>query len=170
MVNIMPAKSTAKTVDEYLSGLPPERREAIGAVRSAILAALPAGYEECMSYGMIGYVVPHSVYPKGYHCAPNLPLPFANLGSQKNYMTLHVMSLYGDSDTAKWFRQAWEATGRKLDMGKACIRFKRLADIPLEVVSQLIARTPVAAYIARVESSRSQAGAGRKPQRRAGTR
>jgi hypothetical protein len=79
-------KSTAKTVEDYLKALPPERREAIGAVRKVILANLPEGYQECMSYGMIGYVVPHSIYPKGYHCDPKLPLPFANLASQKNHM------------------------------------------------------------------------------------
>jgi hypothetical protein len=145
-------KSTAKTVDEYLNGLPPERREAISAVRKVILANLPEGYAECMSYGMIGYVVPHSLYPKGYHCEPKLPLPFVNLGSQKNHMALHLMNVYGDSKTEQWFRQAWEGAGKKLDMGKACVRFKRLEDVPLEVVGQVIARTPVADYISRVES------------------
>jgi hypothetical protein len=145
-------KSTAETVDEYLNNLPADRREAIRAVRNVILANLPRGYQECMSYGMIGYVVPHSLYPKGYHCNPKLPLPFANLGSQKNHMALHLCSVYGDSKTEQWFRKAWEATGKKLDMGKACVRFKRLEDVPLEVIGQVIARTPVANYIARIES------------------
>ena len=121
-------KSTATTVDEYLDGLPPDRREAVSAVRKVILAYLPHGYQECMSYGMIGYVVPHSIYPKGYHCDPKLPLPFANLGSQKNHMALYLMNLYGDSKNEQWFRKAWEGAGKKLDMGKACIRFKRLED------------------------------------------
>jgi hypothetical protein len=145
-------KSSAKTVEEYLTGLPPERRVAISAVRKVILANLPKGYQECMSYGMIGYVVPHSLYPKGYHCDPKLPLPFANLGSQKNHMALHLMTVYGDTKTEQWFRRAWEKAGKKLDMGKACVRFKRLEDVPLEVIGQVIARTPVADYIARIES------------------
>jgi hypothetical protein len=151
-------KSTAETVDEYIKSLPADRREAISAVRSVILANLPDGYQECMSYGMIGYVVPHSIYPKGYHCDPRLPLPFANLGSQKNHMALHLCSVYGDSKTEQWFRKAWQAAGKKLDMGKACVRFKRLEDVPLEVVGQVIARTPVAAYIARIESTRGSPG------------
>ena len=146
-------KSDAKTVDEYLKSLPPDRREAIGAVRKIILANLPKGYEERMTYGMIGYVVPHSIYPKGYRCDPAMPLPFANLGSQKNYMALYLMNVYGDAETERWFRKAWEGAGKKLDMGKACVRFKSLGDVPLEVVGQVIARTPVANYIARVEST-----------------
>jgi hypothetical protein len=144
-----------------LNGLPADRREAISAVRSVILANLPHGYQECMSYGMIGYVVPHSHYPKGYHCNPKLPLPFVNLGSQKNHMALHLCSVYGDSKTAQWFRKAWEGAGKKLDMGKACVRFKRLGDVPLEVVGQVIARTPVADYIARIESILSSTSARR---------
>lgn len=145
-------KNDAKTVDGYLKSLPPERREAISAVRKVILANLPKGYEERMSYGMIGYVVPHSIYPKGYHCNPSLPLPVAVLGSQKNHMALHLMTVYGHVETEHWFRKAWEATGKKLDMGKACVRFKRLEDVPLEVVGQVFARTPVDTYIARIEA------------------
>lgn len=144
-------KSTAKTVDEYVQGLPPDRREAISAVRAVILAHLPKGYEECMSYGMIGYVVPHSIYPAGYHCDPKLPLPYANLGSQKNHMALYLMCVYGDKATEEWFRKAWKATGKKLDMGKSCVRFKKLEDVSLEVVGQVIARVPVKEYIRRVE-------------------
>lgn len=145
-------KSTAKTVEQYLGGLPPDRREAIAAVRQVILANLPKGYEECISYGMIGYVVPHSLYPNGYPCDPSLPLPYVNLGSQKNHMSLYLTNVYGDAKTQQWFRAAWEAAGKKLDMGKACVRFKRLEDVPLDVVGQVIARTPVSAHIARIES------------------
>ena len=154
-------KSAAETVDDYLKALPEERREAISAVRKVILANLPKGYEECMSYGMIGYVVPHRIYPKGYHCDPRLPLPFVNLGSQKNHMSLYLMNVYGDPKTAQWFRKAWEGTGKRLDMGKACVRFKRLEDVPLEVVGQVIARTPVANYVARFESMLSSRAAKR---------
>ena len=145
-------KSVAATVKEYLQGLPPDRRAAISAVRAVILANLPAGYEERMSYGMIGYVVPHRLYPAGYHCDPKLPLPFANLGSQKNHMALHLMYVYGEPATAKWFREAWTANGKKLDMGAACVRFKKIEDVPLEVVGQLFARVPVKKYIAHMEA------------------
>jgi len=143
--------SNARTVDEYLASLPDDRRAAISAVRQVILANLPKGYEECMSYGMIGYVVPRSLYPAGYHCDPRLPLPFANLASQKNHMALYLMTVYGDPGTEQWFRKAWTATGKKLDMGKSCVRFKKLEDVPLEVVGQAIARVPVEKYIARIE-------------------
>jgi hypothetical protein len=145
--------SKAATVEEYLQSLPADRRTAINAVRKVILANLPKGYEERMNYGMIGYVVPHSLYPAGYHCDPKLPLPFAGLASQKNHMALYVMTLYGDAPTERWFSQAWQASGRKLDMGKCCVRFKRLEDVPLEVVAQLIARVPVKDYIARTEAA-----------------
>ena len=144
-------KSSATTVEEYLQGLPADRRAAINAVRQAILASLPEGYVECMSYGMIGYVVPHNIYPAGYHCDPKLPLPYACLGSQKNHMALHLMTVYGDPAMEKWFRNVWAATGKKLDMGKACVRFKKLEDVPLDVIGQVIARVPVKDYIARVE-------------------
>ena len=143
--------SNAKTVDEYLAGLPDDRRAALSAIRQVILANLPKGYEECMSYGMIGYVVPHSIYPAGYHCNPTVPLPLANLGSQKNHIALHLMTVYGDPATSAWLRKAWTATGKKLDMGKCCVRFKKLEDVPLEVVGQAIARVPVERYIARIE-------------------
>jgi hypothetical protein len=143
--------SKAKTVDEYLQALPVDRRGAIGAVREAILNNLPKGYEECINYGMIGYVVPHSLYPAGYHCDPKLQLPLACLGSQKNHMAIHLMNVYGDPATEKWFRKAWQASGKKLDMGKACVRFKKLEDVPLDVIGQVIARTPVKNYIAAIE-------------------
>ena len=144
-------KSAAATVEDYLKSLPEDRRAAISAVRKVILANLPKGYEECMSYGMIGYVVPHRIYPAGYHCDPKLPLPFAGLASQKNHMALYLMTVYGDPATEKWFRRAWQAAGKKLDMGKACVRFKKLEDVPLEVIGQAIARVPVEKYIARIE-------------------
>jgi hypothetical protein len=154
-------KNSATTVKEYLQSLPADRRDAINAVREVILANLPKGYEETISYGMIGYVVPHSIYPAGYHCNPKLPLPMANLGSQKNHVALHLMTVYGDPATEKWFREAWEATGKKLDMGRACVRFKKIEDVPLDVVGQLIARVPVKEYIARVEKVVGASGKGK---------
>jgi len=144
-------QSSAKTVDEYLKEIPADRREMINAVRMIILANLPKGYEECMSYGMIGYVVPHSIYPKGYQCDPTKPLPLANLASQKNHMALYLMCCYGHTPTREWFEKAWKAAGKKLDMGKACVRFKKLDDISLDVIGQLFARVPVAAYISQIE-------------------
>jgi hypothetical protein len=143
--------STAKTVDEYLANLPPDRRIAIGGVRDVILTNLPAGYEEVMQYGMIGYVVPHSIYPAGYHCDPTKPLTYAMLGSQKNHMAIYLCNVYGHKETETWFRKAFVAAGKKLDMGKSCVRFKKLEQLPLEVIGQVIARTPVDKYIACVE-------------------
>jgi Domain of unknown function (DU1801) len=143
--------SQAKTVEEYLQALPVDRRATMNAVREVILANLPNGYEECMNYGMIGYVVPHRLYPAGYHCDPKLPLPFACLGSQKNHMAIYLMTVYGDPATENWFRKAWQASGKKLDMGKSCVRFKKLEDVPLDVIGQVVARTPVKNYIARIE-------------------
>lgn len=144
--------SGATTVEEYLAGLPEERRAAISAVREVILANLPAGYEERMQYGMIGYVVPHSLYPAGYHCDPKQPLNFAGLGSQKNHMALYLMCVYMHEETRAWFEAAYAASGKKLDMGKACLRFKKLDDLPLDVIGQVIARVPAQAYIDRIES------------------
>jgi hypothetical protein len=140
-------KSNATTVEEYLTSLPADRGTAISAVREVIRANLPKGYEERMQYGMISYVVPHSLYPAGYHCNPKEPLTYASLGSQKNRMALYLMCAYGDPGTERWFRQAYQASGKKLDMGKACVRFRKLEDLPLEVIGQMIARIPVENYI-----------------------
>jgi hypothetical protein len=145
--------STAKTVGEYLAALPPDRRTAISAVRDVILTNLPHGYEEVMQYGMIGYVVPHSIYPAGYHCDPSKPLSYAALGSQKNHMAIYLCNVYGHKETETWFRNAFEAAGKRLDMGKSCVRFKRIDQLPLDVIGQVIARTPVDKYIAGVQHS-----------------
>lgn len=147
-------QSKAKTVKEYLAELPPERREAIQGVREVILKNLPQGYEETMQYGMIGYVVPHRLYPPGYHCDPKLPLPFACLASQKNYMAIYFMHIYGDREAEAWFRKAYQASGKKLDMGKSCVRFKKLEDLPLEVIGKAAALTPVKKCIERYEKIR----------------
>lgn len=143
--------SAAKTVDEYLVNLPADRRTAISGLRDVILTNLPKGYEEEMQYGMIGYVVPHSIYPAGYHCDPSKPLTYAMLGSQKNHMAIYLCNVYGHKETETWFRKAFQATGKKLDMGKSCVRFKKLEQLPLDVIGQVIARTPVDKYIACVE-------------------
>ncbi len=143
--------NTISTVEDYLESLPVDRRTAIQSVREVILSHLPEGYAECIQCGMIAYVVPHSLYPPGYHCHPSQPLQYAALASQKNYMALYLMNVYGDPDTAAWFRQAYAAAGKKLDMGKSCVRFKKLEDLPLDFIGQVIARTPAKAYIARIE-------------------
>jgi hypothetical protein len=140
-------QSKAATVEQYLAELPEDRRAALSAVRQVILKNLDKDYKEGMQYGMIGYAVPHSVFPAGYHCDPRQPLPFAALASQKGYMSLYLMCTYGDSDQKKWFLQAWAKSGKKLDMGKACIRFKKLDDLPLDVIGETIRRVPARDYI-----------------------
>lgn len=153
-------QSKAATVAEYLASLPEDRRSALQAVRKVILDNLDKQYAEGMSYGMIGYAVPHSVYPPGYHCNPAQPLPFAGLASQKGHMSLYLMCLYGDSTHEAWFRGEWAKTGKKLDMGKSCIRFKKVEDVALDVVAEAIRRVPVKAYIARYEQMLGRSGGG----------
>ena len=144
-------QSKAKTVKEYLSELPPDRKTAISAVRKVILKNLPRGFEEMMQYGMIGYSVPHSVYPPGYHCDPKQPLPFVGLASQKNHMAVYMMNIYMDKETENWFVKAYKAAGKKLDIGKSCIRFKKLDDLALDVIGQAVGKKSVKKYIALYE-------------------
>ena len=140
-------KSNAKTVKDYLASLPEDRRTAIEAVRKVILANLDKDYEECMLYGTIGYAVPHRVWQLGYHCDPSKPLMMAGLASQKNNMTVYLMPVYADKTTREWFVKAWTKTGKKLDMGGCCIRFKKLEDAALDVIGETIRRTPAKAYL-----------------------
>jgi len=135
-----------------MAELPEDRRAAIQAVRQVILKNLDKGFEEGMQYGGIGYYVPHKLYPAGYHCDPHQPLPFAGLASQKNHMAVYLTCLYGSAKDEEWFRKEWAKTGKKLDMGKSCIRFKKLEDLPLDVIGKAIARVPVAEYIGYYES------------------
>lgn len=152
-------QSKAKTVAEYLKLLDPERREMIEAVRKVILANLDSEYEEGMSYGMIGYYVPHSVYPPGYHCDPKLPLPMGGLASQKNHCSVYLMTTYADgTPEEQWFRKAWAKTGKKLDMGKCCIRFRRIEDVALNVIGEAIRRVPARKFIAMYEAARAEGG------------
>ncbi len=148
-------QSKATSVEQYLSELPADRRRAIEAVRAVILKNLDKDYEEGIQYGMIGYYVPHRVYPAGYHCDPTQPLPFAGLASQKNHMAIYLMCVYGESDHSNWFRQAWARTGKKLDMGKSCVRFKKIDDLALDVIGEAIKRVPAKKYIAVCESARA---------------
>ncbi len=145
------ASSTATTPDEYLASLPLVRREAIEQVRRLILDKLPTGYCEGMYFGMIGYYVPLERYSGTYN---GHPLGIAALASQKRYMSLYLMAVYGDPETERWFRQRWTATGKKLDMGKSCVRFKKVEDLPLELIGQTIARVGVDEYLARYEAAR----------------
>lgn len=144
-------QSDASTVDEYLASLPEERREAIETVREVILANLPDGYEERMAFGMIGYVIPLSRYPKTYN---GQPLGIAALASQKNHMAVYLHNVYSDPEVAEWFMKAYSATGKRMDIGESCVRFKKLEDLPVELIGQAIARTPVDKYIERYEASR----------------
>jgi len=146
------ASSKAKTVKEYLVDLPPDRRAAIEAVRRTILKSLDAQYEEGMLYGMIGYFVPHSVYPAGYHCDPTKPVMYAAVASQKNHMAIYLMCLCGSPEHEAWFRKEWAKTGKKLDMGKSCVRFKKIEDLALEVIGKAVARVPAKKYIAHYEA------------------
>ena len=147
-------KSDAATVEAYLAELPAERREAVEAVRRTILANLPDGYEEQMSFGMIGYVVPLSRYPDTYN---KEPLALAALASQKRHMAVYLNNVYGDPATLEWFTAAYAASGKRLDMGKSCVRFKRLADLPLDVIGETVARTSLEEFLAFYESARSKA-------------
>jgi len=151
-------QSPATTVAEYLASLPADRRAALEAVRKVILKNLDRDYTECMQYGMIGYAVPHSVFPAGYHCDPKVALPFAGLASQKNYMSLYLMCVYGSPEHEAWFRSAWAKAGKKLDMGKGCVRFKKLEDVPLDVVGEAIKRVPASKFIARYEATLAAMG------------
>ena len=134
-----------------MGSLPDDRRAAMSAVRDVILANLPDGYVESMNWGMISYEVPLSRYPDTYN---KQPLGYAALASQKRYMSLYLMGAYGDPATREWFERAYAASGKKLDMGKSCVRFKKLEDLPLDVVAEVIARTPVAKLLEQYEAAR----------------
>ena len=131
-------KIEAQSVQEYLENLPEERKEPIEKLRKIISENLPNGFEEQLSYGMIGYVVPKSIYPKGYHCTPELPLPFLSIASQKNSINLYHMGIYADEKLLNWFQEELpKYSKKKLDMGKSCMRFKKPEDIPYELIGEL---------------------------------
>ena len=141
-------QSKAKTVAEYISELPDERKNPITKLRETILKNLPEGFEEEMSYGMIGYVVPHSLYPAGYHVNPDLPLPFINIASQKNFIALYHMGIYSDKDLLNWFVSEYPNHSKtKLDMGKSCIRFKNVNNIPFELIGELMQKMSCQSWI-----------------------
>jgi hypothetical protein len=160
-LRLIPMQSKAETVEDYLAGIPPDRGTALREVLAVIRRNLQAGFEEGMQYGMIGWYVPHRIFPAGYHCDPKQPLPFAALASQKSHLALYMGCLYGDSSEVERFRQQWAATGKKLDMGKSCIRFKKVEDLPLEVIGEAFARISVARFVADYEQTRIDAAAGK---------
>jgi len=131
-------QSKANTPNEYIESLPDERKKAIEKIRSILLKNLPNGFAETMSYGMLGYVVPHEIYPNGYHVDPGLPLPFISLASQKNYIALYHFGIYTDMKLLEWFRKEYsKQVDTRLDMGKSCIRFKSVDKIPYGLIEEL---------------------------------
>ena len=142
-----PMKSKATTVKDYLASLPDDRRKGIEVLRKVIRNNLDKNYEESMLWGMIGYAVPHRVWPLGYHCDPSKPLMMAALASQKSNMTVYLMSVYGDKAERAWFQKAWVKTGKKLNMGGCCVRFTKVEDAALDVIGEAIRRTPAMSYV-----------------------
>jgi uncharacterized protein YdhG (YjbR/CyaY superfamily) len=147
-------QSDFKTPQEYLDSLPEERKIAIEKLRKIIKLNLPEGFQEEMSYGMLGFVVPHSIYPKGYHCKPNLPLPFINIASQKNFIALYHMGVYANTELLNWFVAEYSIRVKtKIDMGKSCIRFKKMEEIPFELIGELATKTTVSDWISIYENN-----------------
>jgi hypothetical protein len=147
-------KSVGKTVKEILTNLPEDRAEPFNQLHDVIVKNLPKGFEAAISYGGLGYVVPHSIYPAGYHCKPSEPLPFAGLASQKNSINFYHMGIYSDPKLLKWFVTEYpEHTNQKLDMGKSCIRFKKLDDIPYKLVGELMKKMSVKEWITIYETN-----------------
>ena len=146
-------RSDAPSVQEYLQELPPERRKVISAVREVILKHLPAGYAESMNWGMISYEIPLDRYPDTYN---GQPLSYAALAAQKNHYSLYLMSVYGDAEQEQWLWEGFEKSGKRLDMGKSCVRFRKLEDLPMHVIEEAIARTTPEQFIALYEASRRE--------------
>ena len=144
----------AATPEEYLTKIPEERVETMEKLRKTILDHLPKGFEEGMNYGMIGYYVPQSIYPDGYHCTPELPLPFANIASQKNFIGFYHMGLYAKPELHQWFVEEYAKRCKyKLDMGKSCVRFKRMDDIPYDLIGELMQKMTVDEWISIYETN-----------------
>ncbi len=147
-------KANGTTVKEILANVPEERAEAFNKLHETIIQNLPEGFEAAISYGGLGYVVPHSLYPSGYHCKPEEPLPFAGIASQKNSVNLYHMGIYSDPELMKWFTEEYpKHSKRKLDMGKSCIRFKKTQDIPFELIGELMKKMTVQDWVNIYESN-----------------
>lgn len=149
--------SKTNSPEEYLQELPEDRKAIIQKLRKTILDHIPDGFQETMSYGMIGYVIPHSLYPKGYHCTPKVPLPFLSIASQKNFVALYHMGIYADKDLLNWFTSAYKKfSARKLDIGKSCIRFQKPEDIPYDLIAELVSKITPQDWIQTYEGSFKQ--------------
>jgi uncharacterized protein YdhG (YjbR/CyaY superfamily) len=147
-------QSKATTVDAYIAELPEDRQKAITQLRKVIKKNLPKGFKEGMNYGMMGWSVPHSIYPAGYHCKPTDPLPFIGLASQKNFIAVYHMGIYANPKLLKWFTDAHaKATSKKLDMGKSCMRYKKAEDIPYDLIGELASKITVEEWIEMYESA-----------------
>jgi uncharacterized protein YdhG (YjbR/CyaY superfamily) len=147
-------QSTAKTPNDYIASLPEDRVKAMTELRNVIKKNLPKGFEEIMAYGMIGYVVPLKTYPAGYHCNPKLPLGYMNIASQKNYIALHHLGVYGSDKLLKWFVDEYPKYSKtKLDMGKVCIRFKKMDQIPYKLIGELASKITVEKWIEMYETA-----------------
>lgn len=142
----------ATSVDEYLAALPDDRRAAVTRLRDTLRARLPVGYEEGIQYGMIGYFVPHSRYPDGYHCDRRQPVPFVGVASQKSHVGVYLFCIYTDPALYAWFVEESTKAGLKLDMGKGCVRFKKMDQIPFELLGETIARAPVDEFLRHYEA------------------
>ena len=141
------------TVKDYLSDIPDERQAPFTKLRDTILKNIPKGFEECMTYGMVGYVVPHKIFPAGYHCDPSLPLGFVSIASQKNFIALYHMGIYAEPKLLKWFTEEYpKHCNTKLDMGKSCIRFKKMDDIPYKLIGELMKKVSVKDWITMYEN------------------
>ncbi len=144
----------ATTPEEYIAQLPADRKPVITKLQQTILKNLPKGFEAQMNYGMLGFVVPHSLYPGGYHCDPKLPLPFINLASQKNFVAVYHSGIYADPELYEWFVSEYpKHCKRKMDMGKSCIRFKYMDDIPYELIAELTTKLTVEQWVALYEKN-----------------
>jgi len=147
-------QSKASSVEQYIDELPQERKVAIGKIRETILKNIPQGFAEIMSYGMIGYAVPHSIYKSGYRSDPKMPLPFINLASQKNFIAFYHMGIYANPELHDWFINEYAKQCKtKLDMGKGCIRFKKMDDIPFKLIGELVSKISVEKWIKIYESN-----------------
>lgn len=147
--------SDAHSVEEYIQSLPVSRQSDVSHLRKIILKNLPKGYEEVMQYGMISYVVPFTIFPDTYN---HQPLAYVSLASQKNYISLYLTNIYGDNEAAQWFHDEWKKSGKKKNIGKSCVRFTSLDEIPLDLIEKTVARTSVQEYIEMYKKSRNVKG------------
>ena len=150
-------QSSAKSPEEYLDSLPDDRKPVMEKLRNTIIENLPKGFQDSMGYGMLGWSVPHAMYPKGYHCDPKIPLPFLSIASQKNFIAVYHMGIYSDPDLLNWFTSEYpKYVKTKLDMGKSCIRFKKPDQIPFELIGELVQKMTPADWILKYEEALSR--------------